>query len=234
VLRRRLLLRTLPAAVVAVVGLTLAPPPAAADSDSGRPQDNGAVAFNTKDGSSLFRLAFEVRRVVDTTVDSMNYAVAVSSCSDCRTVAIAFQIIVVDSSPDTFVPENAAVAVNYQCQSCETMAQAYQFVVGGTGDPLRFTGQGQKRLNEIRRRLRALDDPSLTFAAIQAELDAIAAEVADILSTELVVRGSGEGDDDGERDEGEGEDPSSSSTSTTVRSSSTSSTSTSTTSTSAP
>lgn len=50
-------------------------------------QDSSAVAVNTRDGSSVFKLSFSVKRVMDSSVDADNAAVAYASCSDCQTVA---------------------------------------------------------------------------------------------------------------------------------------------------
>lgn len=56
-------LSTLLAAVTLAFSLQVAAPVAAAA------QDNAAVAINQKDGSSLFKFAFDVRRVMNGVVD---------------------------------------------------------------------------------------------------------------------------------------------------------------------
>jgi putative peptide zinc metalloprotease protein len=177
--RRSLAALTLALALVA----SASPRPASASTGG----DTTAVAINTRDGSSIFRLAFNVRRVMDSTVDSGNYAVAVASCTDCQTVAISFQIVLVMSDPDVFTPENMAIAMNIDCQSCSTMAQAYQFVIGGGGDTLKFDAEGNRRLAELRRRLQELRQSDIAFDQIQQELDAMAAEIADILANNLIA-----------------------------------------------
>ena len=50
--------------------------------------DTAAVAVNTKDGSSVFRLAFSIKKVAGDVVDNANAAVAYSSCESCRTIAL--------------------------------------------------------------------------------------------------------------------------------------------------
>src|SRR4051794_7446943 len=80
-------------------------------SDAGSPV-NTVIAENTKDGTSVFELAFDVRTITDeATVAAGNAAIAISSCRNCQTVAIAIQVVFVIGSPDVFTPENAAVAV---------------------------------------------------------------------------------------------------------------------------
>ena len=152
--------------------------------------DNAAVAINTKDGASLFKLAFDIRRVAGDVVDSQNVAVAYSQCERCRTVAIAIQVVLVSSSPSVVTPQNIAVAVNENCTLCETFASAYQFVIG-TGGPVRFTRDGRHELNDIRKDLRELRKSELSPAELDAEVQAIVDRLRTVLETELVPVGSG-------------------------------------------
>ncbi len=151
-------------------------------------QDTTAVAVNTKDGSTEFRLAFHVGRTMQSVVDEANAAVAVGSCSECRTVAIAFQVVLAMGDVDELTPTNLALALNVDCTSCDTAAFAYQFVTG-TGGPVHFTAQGNRRLAELRRRLRGLRDAGLSDDQLAAELDAVADELRDVLVRELVPAG---------------------------------------------
>src|SRR3954454_20672237 len=103
-----------PAAIAAlVVSLALAgtaPPGARADGGAG--PSNVAGAVNTRDASTVFRIAFDVRRVNGSTVDPVNAAVAVASCASCRTVALAMQVVLVFARARTFTPVYLAVALN--------------------------------------------------------------------------------------------------------------------------
>jgi putative peptide zinc metalloprotease protein len=157
--------------------------------------DNVAIEVNTKDGSSVFKLAFNIRRVTGDVVDQTNAAVAVASCTDCRTVAVAIQVLLVTGDPEVVSPENVALALNVECTSCETMASAFQIVLG-TGGPVRFTPEGNRRIAELRRRLNELrSSEGLTLAQLDAELKAIVTELQQVLATELVPVSS---DDDGD------------------------------------
>lgn len=168
-------------------------------------QDNAAVAVNQKDGSSLFKFAFDVRRVMNGVVDQSNAAVAYSSCEECQTVAVAIQIVLVMSDPEVITPENVALAINYECTLCQTMALAYQIVIG-SGEHVRFTGEGQKQLNQIRKAIRALLKSDASLEEIKAEIDALVAQLKDILATELVpVRPPEEDEDSDEDDAGDDE-----------------------------
>jgi putative peptide zinc metalloprotease protein len=177
--------RTLHAAVGALalaLALAAAPAPALAQGDT------SAVAVNTKDGSSLFKFAFQVRRTMQDVVDQTNAAVAYSSCDDCRTVAISFQVLLVGGDPGTVTPTNLALAINDNCTTCDTAAFAYQFVLGGDG-PVRFTAEGNRRIAEIRKRLRELEKATLTDAELNAALDLAAADLRQVLAGEVVAVG---------------------------------------------
>ena len=176
-IRRLLALTALVPLLVAVFA-----PPAAAAGD-----DNTAVAVNTEDGGSVFRLAFAVRQVANGVIDETNSAYALASCTDCQTVALAFQVVLATADVDVAVPENRAVAYNEQCAECVTYASAMQVVLGFDG-PVRFTAEGRQRLAALRETLRGLEEraPSLTVQELNAEVQAAKAELIAILNQELV------------------------------------------------
>lgn len=174
---------TFVAAVVLGLGATVVSPPAPAAAAAA--QDSTAVAVNTRDGASIFRLAFHVVRVVNGAVDQGNAAVAVSSCSECQTIALAFQVILVMSESDTVTPTNLAIALNVECSSCVSYAAATQLVLGTEGI-VRFTPEGQRRLAELRiQLLRLRTEEDLTIEELEAIVDQARAELKDILATEL-------------------------------------------------
>lgn len=179
---------------IAVLPLLLAVP--AAHADEYQPRDNNeATAVNTEDGSSVFRFALSIRKVTDGVVDQTNTATAYASCTDCRTVALAFQVVLVSGSANTVVPENTAQAVNVECTECLTYAKATQIVVGIDGKEL--TPRGKQRLRALERRMREIErnadqmtDAELLVAAREAEAELIA-----IFNEELVPIENGKPDD---------------------------------------
>lgn len=187
--------------LVLLVLLTAAGPAAgtawADDGGNGNGDDNAAVAINLKDGASVFKFAFELRQTMNDVVDNANAAVAYSQCEDCRTVALAVQIVLVASDPSVVTPENVAVAVNYECTSCETFAAAYQFVIGTDG-PVTFTAAGRRELNRIRKELRFLIREDLPFDELKARIDELMDRLRWVLDNELVPA---KGDDDDEPEE---------------------------------
>jgi putative peptide zinc metalloprotease protein len=174
-IRRRALL--LGALAAGALGAFL-PSPAAA-------QDSAAVAVNTRDESSIFRLAFNIRRVTGDVVDQTNAAVAYASCNECRTVAISFQVLLVQSDASIVSPENLALTINQDCTLCDTFAAAYQIVLGD-GTRLRFTAEGSLAIAQIRRDLQALRDQNLSDDDLNAQLDAIYGRLKGVLDTQLV------------------------------------------------
>lgn len=181
------------AITVALLGAGAAPVLA---QDSGG--DNAAVAVNTKDGSSIFKLAFDVHRTMSDVVDESNAAVAYASCEDCRTVAVAIQVVLVMSDPSTVTPENLALAVNESCVSCETLASAYQYVLGTDG-VVRFEAEGNQELAAIRQALIELSKSAdgMTLEQVQAEIDTIVAGLYAIVDDHLVAAGAARDDDSG-------------------------------------
>jgi putative peptide zinc metalloprotease protein len=170
-------------AAAAALCLTVAKPPPA---DAG---DNTAVVVNLRDDSSTFRLAFKITRVNRDVVDSSNAAVAAASCTDCQTVAVAIQAVLIFSEPSVVTPTNFAFAFNLECERCYTLATAYQFV--STTGIVHFSAEGNRRIAVIRRKLEALRNANLSIEEIQARVDDLAGDLLDVMRTELVAPGRG-------------------------------------------
>jgi putative peptide zinc metalloprotease protein len=166
-------------------GLTLA----AVNPASARAQDNAAVAINTKDGTSIFRVAFKIARVNKEIVDNSNAAASWASCTDCQAIAAAFQIVLIFSDPDVVTPSNIALAVNWECTACVAFASAYQWVLTTDG-PVHFTPEGNQLLAEVRKRLHELAQmDELTLEQLVAELEALAEIIRTVLENEMVSAG---------------------------------------------
>jgi putative peptide zinc metalloprotease protein len=177
---KRPLLAIVIAALVAC-GLSAATPGQAA-------ADNAAIAVNTKDGTTVFKVAFAIRHVMSDVVTETNAAVAYNSCTDCASVAIAFEIVLVEDDASVVSPTNVAIAYNQDCTTCVAVAEAYQFVLG-TGGLVHFDAEGNRILADIRRELHSLKKEDLTLDRLQAMLDDIAARMADVLQNHLVAVG---------------------------------------------
>jgi putative peptide zinc metalloprotease protein len=154
----------------------------------GSGNDNVALAINTRDGFDVFRLAFRITRATGDVVDASNAAVAFSSCTECQTIAIAFQVVLIFSDPSVVTTQNVAIAINYLCELCESLAYAYQFVFS-TGGPVRFTPEGHRALAQLRRELHDLRRADLTFEELVAKLRELSRRLEQIIRTELVSTG---------------------------------------------
>lgn len=144
-----------------------------------------AVAINTKDDSSVYRLAFHIFQVMGNTVDNQNAAVAFADCNLCQTVAISIQTVLVAGYPTVFEPVNEAIAINQSCNSCVTLALAYQFIVG-VGSKLKFTAEGRQAVADIRRQLDALRNSGLSGTQIEAAVSGLMTQYAGVLQTQLI------------------------------------------------
>jgi putative peptide zinc metalloprotease protein len=97
--------------------------------------DNQAAAFNTTDGSMVYDVAFALVWAEGDEVLNVNEAHAYASCSSCVTVAVAFQVVLIMDDAQVVVPQNLAVAANYQCYRCITAALASQLVLSVQDTP---------------------------------------------------------------------------------------------------
>jgi putative peptide zinc metalloprotease protein len=179
-MKRRLL--TLLLAALVAGGLSAARPTLAS-------ADNAAIAVNTKDGTTVFKVALAIRHVMSDVVTETNAAVAYNSCTDCASVAIAFEIVLIESDASVISPTNVAIAFNENCATCVAVAEAYQFVLGAGGGAVHFDAEGNRILAELRRRLHALRKEDLTLDQLQAILDDMSAQIADVLANHLVSVG---------------------------------------------
>jgi putative peptide zinc metalloprotease protein len=133
--------------------------------------NNQALAVNTTDGSVKYDVSFSLVWADGSTALNKNEAYAFASCTDCRTVAVAFQVVLVAGQVDVVVPQNLSGALNYACVRCVTQALATQLVVSVPG---------------------ALTDAqSAQLAAVWKELQAFGAHIEDVPLSELQSRLTG-------------------------------------------
>jgi putative peptide zinc metalloprotease protein len=108
--------------------------------------DNQALAVNTEDGSTVYDVAFALVWADDGSVLNANEAYAFASCRDCRTVAVAFQVVLAVGQTNVAVPQNLSGALNYSCVECVTYALAKQLVVTL---PEGLSDEARARLEEL-------------------------------------------------------------------------------------
>ena len=183
------------AAIVAAV--VLASPPLAGADGSG--PHNQLMVVNQTDGQALTRgrAVFNVDQ--GPTVAPENAALARASCTDCRTVAVAIQVVAMEGSISDFRPLNAAVALNEQCTRCQTYAYARQEVltVDGTLDLSDAGRDALRRLGEQVRRVADSDEP---FLSMGADLDGLTLQMVDVVRGEIDRSGGRETGRSAQRD----------------------------------
>ena len=144
--------------------------------------DNQALAVNTRDDSVSYDVAFALVWAEGDEVLQVNEARAYASCSRCVTVAVAFQVVLVMDDARVIVPQNLAVAANYDCYRCITAAIANQLVLSVGSEPgeeqLLALGEVWGRLIELGRTI-----TSYPLAEVAARLEGFKAEIVDILGS---------------------------------------------------
>ena len=151
--------------------------------------DNQALAVNTTDGSVVYDVAFALVWAEDDEVLNVNEAHAYASCSDCAAVAVAFQVVLIMDDAQVVVPQNLAVAANFECYQCITAAVASQLVLSVPGQP----GEEQLlALGEVWNRLLQLAGSitSYTLTEVTAQLESFKSEIVAIVMGAPPVEGS--------------------------------------------
>jgi hypothetical protein len=185
--RRRRFLTTI-ALALALLAVPFGQVRAQEDGSGGK---NVVLVINETDDRLAARAGLLLGRAGGPTAVPENLAAARASCTDCRTVAVAFQAVLIISDPDVASPRNAAVAVNGGCVRCETFAYAWQYVVT-TGGPVRVTPEGEQEIADLRAEASSLAASDLPFPELVEELDQVATAFRAVVDQEVErVGGSG-------------------------------------------
>ncbi|MDQ1705232.1 MAG: putative peptide zinc metalloprotease protein [Frankiaceae bacterium] len=161
----------------------------AAAASNGQSQDAHAIVVNHGDNRYRYAITVKVVKVTGDVVDPQNAAVAVAAnCTDCTTVAISMQGVLVYGDPTVFAPENLALAYNQNCTNCQTLAEAYQQIVPASGK-VRITGAGRQEIAAVRHDVEMIRHDSLTLAQIDARVDGDAARLLAVLRNDVVPIG---------------------------------------------
>jgi putative peptide zinc metalloprotease protein len=177
--------RFIPVILAAVVGAGVLAAPAASTATAGG-ANNVVIAKTTGEAATSTHSHVKVSPVGGDTVGSANIALATSTdCTGCRTVAVAFQAVLITRDASTIIPGNVAAAANGGCFSCFTYAYAYQYVVSTDG-VVRLSFEGQQRVHEIRRSVATVAAGGGSADGLTEELDALAAEFRDVIDSETI------------------------------------------------
>lgn len=178
------LLAVLTAVVVTAASLVVATLPAGAEGGA----RHAVIVANETDGAHQTRAGVQASSVGAPTVSPENLARARSSCTDCRTVAVAMQVVFLTGDIQEASPRNAAVAVNTDCTRCETLAAAYQYVVSTAG-PVYLSSEGQAEVSRIRDEAAAIASSGAALDNIEVQLDELDAELRAVVDRELQEAG---------------------------------------------
>ena len=162
--------------------------PLASGADAGG-ANHVVIARATADGAAQERSGLQVAHAGGPAITSANIAAALSyACTGCRTVAVAFQAVLVTGDPEVASPANAAVATNVACSSCTSYAFAYQYVLSTSG-PVHLSADGQQRIGEIRRQIDAVASSGAAPDVMNAQLEELKASFKQTIDEELVAAG---------------------------------------------
>ena len=134
-----------------------------------------------------YDLAFALVWATGDEVLNVNEAHAYASCSNCVTVAVAFQVVLIMDDAQVVVPQNLSVAANYECYRCITAAIASQLVLSVEETPgeeqLRALGEVWGRLTEFGQSITtySLSEISTRLEAFKAEIVAILGDAPPVL-----------------------------------------------------
>jgi putative peptide zinc metalloprotease protein len=148
------------------------------------PGDNQALAVNTSDGTAQYDVAISLVWVpAGQDALNTNEAYAFASCSDCASVAVAFQVVLVLGDNHVAAPENIAGAVNSDCVNCITYALAKQLFVTLDG-PL--SDGAMAALDDVWAQLAAFADhiESVPLSEIDDQLDQFEAQILAIIEAD--------------------------------------------------
>ncbi len=150
------------------------------------PGDNQAMAIATKDGSTVYDVAFALVYADKDTVLNKNEAYAFASCKKCTAVAVAFQVVLIVGNAHVVAPENISAAVGYNCIRCATAALAIQLDVSLPGRPDASTTQ---KLNALWAKIQAFGKhlKGLTFKQIHDQLVTFERQILQIVKPDALA-----------------------------------------------
>lgn len=176
-------------ALTVIASVTFTAHPVFADDNEGGGANNVVQVNNHSDGKLKTKTRADVAHDGGPTVANENLALARASCVDCRTVAVAVQVVLMEATVSDFRPANAAVAVNDNCVRCQTFAFARQELL--TADrPVRISDEGAEQVATIEGQIRQVADSSEAFDQMAADLDSLTDQLVTVLQREIDRAGS--------------------------------------------
>ncbi|MDQ6777971.1 MAG: hypothetical protein M3071_17575 [Actinomycetota bacterium] len=153
------------------------PAPPVIPQPTGDPLNNVTVE-NCHDATVEADSSLQLASVHATNGQPSNFAYAYAhDCSTgCQAIAVAFQVALVADGATVQAPQNVALAINYQCNGCGVFAYAYQYVVD-VPKGARLSSATLHQIAMIRQQAQADVAANLTFADLDTDLQALAAQL---------------------------------------------------------
>jgi putative peptide zinc metalloprotease protein len=183
-------------ALAAVVG-----PAPLVSADSGHPKNSVSVQ-NTVDGAMRIKAKTKIAEDQGPTIAPENSAFAYASCTDCLTIAVAVQVVLVIGTVHDARPSNAAVAMNYQCLRCHTFAYANQVLIP-VDHEVELSDEARERVANLREQIAATAASSDTFDQMSSDLNALTQQLVDVITNDIHRTQTSTGEETHQRDERE-------------------------------
>lgn len=157
--------------------------PAVAD-DGGGP-NNIVQVRNHDDGATRIKSKVKVSEDPNDDVEDGNAAIAYASCTDCRTIAAAIQVVIVESpNVTTYQPQNGAVAVNENCTRCATFAFARQIVLTPYHH-VELSGDTRRQIHDAGEEAERIVESNADFPTMSAQLKDLATRLAATVQADI-------------------------------------------------
>jgi len=161
--------------------------------------DNVVVVRNHQPGAFRWRARSAIAHDPGPSATNQNVAYAYASCTDCRTVAVAVQVVVLEGPVTDFRPANAAVAVNDSCLRCQTYAYGHQVVLSA-GRMVELSADAEQRVDQLDHQMDQVAASSEGFDQMTSDLDQLTAQL--VSAVQDGIRGAGNGAEAADASEG--------------------------------
>jgi putative peptide zinc metalloprotease protein len=172
--------------ILLAMGLPRLMPTAYADTTipaGGGGGDNIVQVINQADNQLRVAGHIQLDRIPGPNAQPVNLADAVSTCTNCQTLAVALQVALISTSAQIVIPQNAAVAVNANCTHCTTVALAYQYDIS-VSDPTQVPSEVNQLMAQLKQELAAIQsDPTLTLDEALARVQVVIAQYQDLANS---------------------------------------------------
>jgi len=150
---------------------------------------------NATTGASMARAKTSVAHDPGPTVANTNQAYAHATCTDCRTVAVAVQVVLVEGPTTDFRPTNVALALNENCLRCATFAFARQEVLS-PGRHIEISEHAESAIKTIQAQISHVASSSETFDVMTTDLDNLTQQLVAVVQGEVQRTGATAAPDD--------------------------------------